>query len=193
MKKRKNIVLTALALALIFTAGIGSAQAYFTTYAKAQGGVQLALGGRRELTEEFSDWTKTLTVTNNADSAEPIYVRARVYAPERLYLGTDRAEVPLTCEIIGDGWSGPYGDYFYYTRPVAPGEGTTELRVHIQGIPAKDDPLYAELQEGDQFNVVVTYESIPVTYTPEGEPVDPMTADWDRQLDSGTTEGGLEP
>lgn len=193
MKNRKRILLPALALALILTAGIGSAGAYFSTYAKARGGIVMELGSRREFREEFSNWTKTLTVTNNADSKDSIFVRARVFYPETLYLGQDRTEVNLVCDTSGEGWSGPDNDYYYYSYPVAPGAATNPLNVHIQGMPAQDSPLYAELQEGDMFSVIVVYESIPVSYGPDGQPIDPAEADWSRTLDTGTTEGGLEP
>lgn len=191
--KKKRLILAVLVLALVFSAGIGGTWAYFTTYAQAEGGLPIALGNEREFHEGFSDWTKTLTVTNKPDSIDPIYVRARVFWPEKLYLGPERTPIEPKCEIYGEGWSGPVGDYYYYNAPVMPSESTTELTVKINGLPEKDSPLLEELEKGDAFNVIVVYESIPVVYNAEGEPIAPQAADWTRELVQGSTEGGLEP
>ena len=191
MKKRR-LFLTALALVLVLSAGIGGAYAYFTTYTQAEGGLPIALGNERTFEEHFEDWTKTLVVSNQPDSVDAIYVRARVFWPETLYLGPERTPVPLTCDISGEGWSGLIGDYYYYNQVVAPSESTTALTVKISGL-QKDSPYFEELEKGDAFNVIVVYESIPVVYDAAGEPVAPTAADWTRNLEQGSTEGGLEP
>ena len=190
--KKKRLILAVLVLALVLSAGIGSTWAYFTTYTQARGGLPIALGSERTFEEGFSAWTKTLTVKNDADSAEAIYVRARVFWPEKLYLGTGMTEVSLGCKIGGEGWSGPAEDgYYYYDSPVEPGGETAVLSVKIEGLPGETDPLFADLQKGDVFNVVVVYESIPVVYNADGSLAAPQTADWTQALDQGRTEGGV--
>ena len=74
MMKKIRYAIAALAVAAIMTAGLGQAWAYFTTYAAAEGGYTINLGDRTEITEGFSDWTKRVTVTNEAGAA-PVYVR----------------------------------------------------------------------------------------------------------------------
>ena len=69
MKKRISYAAAALALAAVMTAGIGQAWAYFTTYAQAEGGYPIHLGGRTDITEEFSDWTKHVAVTTDPESS----------------------------------------------------------------------------------------------------------------------------
>ena len=189
--KKKRLFLTALALVLVLSAGIGGAYAYFTTYAQAEGGLPIALGNQREFTEDFSNWTKTLVVSNKTDRVDDIYVRARVFWPEKLYLGPERTPIELKCTPTGDGWSGPIDSYYYYTASVKPGESTTKLTVQIDGLPKDGSEDFKKLQEGDAFNVIVVYESIPVVYNADGTPVAPTEADWTRELVQGSTEGGL--
>ena len=47
-----------------------------------------------------------------------------------------------------------------------------------------DDPYGT--RPGSNFNVVVTYESTPVRYNPDGT----TAADWENPLNRGTEEGG---
>ena len=48
----------------------------------------------------------------------------------------------------------------------------------------------ADAEEGDECNVVVIYESIPVQYDADGNALAPQAADWSVPLVSGSTEGG---
>ena len=58
-----------------------------------------------------------------------------------------------------------------------PGGGNTEvLNIVINNIPTKEDGL----EVGDQFNVIVIYESTPVLYDEGGNP---LPADWNATLD----------
>ena len=85
MKKypdKKTIALAAAAFALILSLGIGSAMAYFTTYATANGGVQINLGfTTTKPDEEVSDWTKHIQITNTGDHECYIRVKALAGAP----------------------------------------------------------------------------------------------------------------
>ena len=164
MMKKIRYAIAALAVAAIMTAGLGQAWAYFTTYAAAEGGYTINLGDRTEITEGFSDWTKRVTVTNEAGAA-PVYVRVKAFGP---------STCPLTS--TGSGWTAGEDGYYYYGTPV-PGGGNTEvLNIVINNIPTKEDGL----EVGDQFNVIVIYESTPVLYDEGGNP---LPADWTATLD----------
>ena len=65
---KKTIVLAAAAFALVLNLGIGSAMAYFTTYASASGAVEIELGLTVTTPEEtVSDWVKHIRITNTGD------------------------------------------------------------------------------------------------------------------------------
>lgn len=170
--KRKNCLLAALVLAVILTAGIGKAWAYFTTYAEAAGGYTIELGDRTQIREEFADWTKRVVITAEEDSKEPVYVRAKAFCGNAYTLDYSDASGKWT----------PGGDgYYYYGDALKAGESAEELLVHIGNIPK-------EAKVGDSFHVAVIYESTPVRYNADGTPY----ADWDEVLNSVTMEGGVE-
>ncbi|MCH5191511.1 MAG: hypothetical protein J1F23_05035 [Oscillospiraceae bacterium] len=165
--KKKSIFLFVLSIALIFATSINSALAYFTTYAEASGGYTLHLGGGyvitgggQDIKEEFSDWTKRVTITNDPDG-QPVFVRARAFSGSEYSLS-----------YAGDDWTAGEDGYWYYDRILNGGENTTELRVRIEDIPA-------DVDIGDHFNVVVIYETTPVAYDENGNPY----ADWNSTLE----------
>ena len=147
MKKRVTGLLMAVALLSIAVAGIGKANAYFTTYAQAYGQKQIRLGDQTTIEEEFEDWKKSVTISNNADSDQPVYVRAIAFGPEE-----------YTLAYSGTNWVKD-GDYYYYRDSsgdiaLQPGASTEKLVVEIKDVPkAKEDP------EKKDFNVVVVYET----------------------------------
>ena len=51
--KKRTLILAVLAVVLVLSASIGSAVAYFTTYATARGGYVIHLGGRTEIEEDI--------------------------------------------------------------------------------------------------------------------------------------------
>ena len=59
MKRKtiRNIGLSLLSAALISSAGIKGAMAYFTTYTTAEGGYVIHLGDKTEIKESFDSWT----------------------------------------------------------------------------------------------------------------------------------------
>lgn len=166
--KKKNILLAVMAVSLTLTAGVGSAWAYFTTYAQARGGYTIELGDKTTVEEDFSAWTKHVAITSNADS-EPVYVRARAFCGQDyslVYSGSDK-------------WS-PGADGYYYYSDILSGGGTTEtLDVRIENVPE-------DITDAAAFNVVVIYETTPVRYHEDGSPY----ADWSVKLNTGTVEGG---
>ena len=52
----RPVLIAVLAITLALGAGIGTAWAYFTTYAMAKGTVPLKLGHQEHLTEQFDNW-----------------------------------------------------------------------------------------------------------------------------------------
>lgn len=167
---RKEKILLA-AAALILTAGvvstprIGTASAYFTTSTGAAGSRTLQVGSNPDMEEEFSGWTKTVTVTNGEDS-QPVYVRARAFSG---------SAYTLSYQDESGRWSSGDDGFYYYSDIVNAGESTSPLRVGIDGIP----------DQGGSFNVAVIYESTPVRYHEDGSPY----ADWEIRLEIlGTTD-----
>ena len=160
----RSLLMFVVAIALIAGASIRSAWSYFTTYATAKGGYIIHLGDETEITEEYSDWTKKIQIKSEADS-EPVYVRAKGFCSEYdlVYSGSDK-------------WSPGEGGWYYYSDIVKGGEVTDVLEVQI-----KDVPKGTDTEEGDNFNVIVVYESTPVLYDSDGNPY----ADWTKTVDTG--------
>ncbi len=167
--KRLNIVLSGLLLVMILSMCIAPAMAYFTANTEAEGAVPITLGDREEIDEDFDDWVKHVTITSEKDS-EPVFIRAKVFYS---------VASGLTVSISGSGWSLGEDGYYYYSEIVKAEQSTSVLDVAIGNIPQN-------AEEGDEFNVIVIYESAPVRYEPDGT----AYADWDHVLDTGTEEGG---
>lgn len=188
MKRKAIVTISALAAGMILTASIGGAWGYFTTNTSAQGGYAIELGNETQIVETYSDHTKHLVVSNDGD--QPVYVRAKAFSGTQCQL-----------EYSGDpegSWREGNGGYWYYSVPL-PGAATADDGTVT---PAKTSPLDvtitfpADAKEGDECDVVVIYESIPVQYDVSGELIDPMKADWSVELITpdipGKTEGGNE-
>ena len=193
MNKRK-IVLLLLTLALIASASIQPAIAYFTTYVRAKGGHPVSIGDTTTIEETFKDWTKTVVIRNK-EGSEPVFIRAKV-------IYTDLSG-KLGFTAAGTGWTALQADgYYYYSSanpttstitvdkrtvnamagltPLDGGKGTDPLTVTITNRPA--DP-----EKGDTFSVTVLYESTPVRYQENGT----AYANWDATIQrvSSTTGG----
>ena len=171
MKKhgnRKTLCLAAAAVCLAGSLAVGSALAYFTTYATADGGARVILEpSQTELEEEIYDKTKHIAVRNDGDT--DCFVRVQVLTGE-LYKDI--------LEIHGNGWTRdpePDEDGFYYytykdivpAGTVTPDELTVEIKI-------------SQLESTDDFNVIVVQESTPVLYDENGNPY----ADWSLVLDT---------
>jgi predicted ribosomally synthesized peptide with SipW-like signal peptide len=167
--KRKTWFLSLAAVILVLSLSIGSAMAYFSAYATAQGGKTIQLGATTEISEpEISDWTKHVVITSQADS-QPVYVRAKAFAG---------SEYTLTFESASGKWSQGDDGYYYYSDILEGGASTEELLIHIGGIP----------EDTKDFNVVVVYESTPVLYDADGNPY----ADWTQTIILNGAEGGQD-
>lgn len=172
MKKRRYSpgLLVLAAVAVVASAGIGQAWSYFTTYTEAAGGYTIRLGDRTDIREDFTEWTKHVTVTNDPGS-EPVYIRAKAFC------GSQYKVVHS-----GEGWTWNEEDgYYYYSDAVEGGKATKPLNLKIENIPENPEDL-------ERFNVVVIYESTPVKYHEDGSAYTVEETDWDELLDTGSTE-----
>lgn len=168
MRKLSKKSLCLAAAALILTAGIsaGTAMAYFTTYTEASGGVTLNMGFSETIPkEDFSNWTKHVSVENTGDY--DCYVRVKALAGSKYQDGLQYSD--------SDGkWTPGEDGYYYYSDPIAPGESTSVLDIRIDS------------KESDaSFNVVVVQESTKVLYNENNEPY----ADWTQIADTSETTG----
>lgn len=182
--KRGKIILTtvsALAAGMILTATVGSAWAYFTTNTSASGGYALSLGHETRVEENYSNHTKHLEVTN--EGTGPVYVRARAFSG---------SQCVLTYE--GEGWQAGTDGYYYYNA-IVPGIVTGQDGTVTK---SKTTPLDVAItfpenaKEGDDCNVVVIYESLPVQYDEAGNALTAQAANWSAQVLTGRTEGGTD-
>lgn len=159
--KKKSVIFAAIAVVLVLAANLPLAWGYFSTYTEAQGGKPIQ--PRREETEikepEVTNWAKHVVITNSEDGS-PMYIRAKAFGG---------SEYDLTYESDGSWELGDEGFYYYKNILDAGGE-TSELLVKINNRPADEN--------GQEFNVVVIYESTPVRYDENGDPY----ADWDQPL-----------
>lgn len=163
---KKSLCLAAAALTL--TAGIsaGTAMAYFTIYTEASGGVTLNMGFSETIPkEDFSNWTKHVSVENTGDY--DCYVRVKALAGSKYQDGLQYSD--------SDGkWTPGEDGYYYYSDLIAPGESTSVLDIRIDS------------KESDaSFNVVVVQESTKVLYNENNEPY----ADWTQIADTSETTG----
>ena len=166
--KKGTKLLAVLALVLVLGASIPPAMAYFTGSIHAESRKVLTLGSTTNVGETFGEWTKNVTVANT--QGVEVYVRVRAYAPDTV------AGETVTLTYSGIGWSAN-GEWQQYASPVAAEQSSGPLTVTISGVPAG-------AEAGTDFHVVVVYESVPVTY---GEDGNPLAADWSFPLDTGTT------
>lgn len=158
---KKIICLASAALLLTAGASAEKALAYFTTYTLASGGARLDLGFTEveKPEEDFSDWTKTITVHNREDG-KPCFIRIKLFAGAKYQEGL---------EYLDDTgrWTPGEEGYYYYRDVVEPGGTTGALKVRINGV---------EEDDREEFNVIVVQEHSMVFYDEAGNPVYNWTA-----------------
>lgn len=161
-KSKKAICLAALAALLVTGSAVGSAMAYFTTYAVAEGGVTLELGFEETVPrEEVSNRKKEVRIENTGDY--DCFVRMKALT------GDAHKEGLVYSEPDGaQNWT-PEDGYYYYKEIVKPGEMTSQIDVSF-AFPEKDV---------ERFNVIIIQESTAVLYDENGNPY----ADWDAIVD----------
>lgn len=166
--KHKRMPLVALAVTLALAAGVGPAWAYFTDSSAATGGVTINVKPSTEIEEKYGERVKHVVVTNSAQASVPVYVRARAYSS-------------VEVQASGASWTPGADGWYLYGGIVEPGGKTDELQVRIEFPIAASDERPDGAVPGDNFNIVVVYESTPVRYDAQGNPY----ADWSYILDSG--------
>jgi hypothetical protein len=154
-RSKKITLLAAAALVLVLGVSVGTAMAYFTTYATAKGGVPVTLGAETTIHEEYDNWKKTISIENTGEV--PVFVRAQVIAG---------SQFTITAE--GTGWSQGKDGYWYYSEALPVGGTTANLVASI----AKSEDVESS------FNVVVVQECTPVMYDANGKAVTAENADW---------------
>ena len=167
--RRKILPLAATTVALILGMGMGSAWAYFTDTTSATGALEI-LPETTHITEENGAGTKTIRIQNTSkkpeeakDEETQVWVRVRVFAAAEL--GADAS---------GDKWSGTIDGWFTYGEPLPAGEETEPLNVKFALKHPKADDYPEGAESGDETNVVVVYECVPVSYNADGTLVDPV-------------------
>jgi len=171
--KKKVMALGCAAAVLIASVSIGGAWSYFTTYAETSGERTISLGDVTEIHEDISDWTKKVRVTSEPKS-QPVYVRVQAFA------GSAYQDL---LQYSGADWVKPAGDdYYYYTQPVIATEEeegeTSQLEISLKNIPDSLPP-------GDNdFNVVIVYETTPVIFGADGNPIGYDRVDWSQKVNT---------
>ena len=162
-RNKRMIALGAAAFLLTAGAAADRAMAYFTTYVEASGGQELHLGFTTTIpSEEVSDWTKNITVSNTGEQS--CYARVKVLAGSSYALNfTDHS---------GGNWSAGADGYYYWHEILPPGGSTGSILAKIEN-----------LGEQDEFNVIVIQECTPVPYQEDGTPVSWDQVDWSRKAD----------
>ncbi len=153
--KRNKLAVTMLAVMLVLGMGVGTAWSYFTDSTTAEGSVSVHVKPTTTITEENGPGTKTIRIRNTSENV-PVYVRARVYAADE-----------LGANASGSGWSGSIDAWYDYDEPLAVGSETQPLNVSFA--------LKHEARDGDETNVIVVYECVPVTYDADHNP---LPASW---------------
>lgn len=162
--KNKRILAVVLIAVVVFGAGFGTAYAYFSANTWASGKLIIP-PINTDVKEIVKEKEKVLTISNAWDGAE-VFIRAR---------GFSGYEDALTYSAPEGGWFDGGDGWWYYGADSAnltilpPGESqakpalTTPLTVHLEKTFPEDAVV------GDNFNVVVVYESARVLYDESGQ------------------------
>ena len=158
--RMKKVIPVLLAAVLVCISNVGSANAYFTTYVTAKGGYEVSWEHHERMNEDFHDWNKYVSITSKEGSV-PVYVRVKAFTGSKYILSYE-----------GEAWEyNEIDGYYYYKTLLYGGETTSSLKIEITNIPTV-------AEDGDNFNVVVIYETVPAQTNEEGGYLSPTEADW---------------
>ena len=179
---------------------VSPAWAYFTDSHGTEGGVRIFVEPRTDIEEEFDEKGKHAYIRNTSTDV-PVYVRAKVYTNAAEYLGP----------ISGTNWTSepdPEGWYYYNLvldpydpedPPADPSKCITEPLNVVVNFKTKEttkiinaDGTVSEhtniVHTGENFNVIVVYEAVPIQYDDNDNLLDPQACDWKLAFDD-TVEG----
>lgn len=152
--KKRILYLVAAVTIILGTTAVKPAVAYFTDTKSTEGRFEVKIGdGKPEIEEDVSEMTKRVTVKNTGDY--DIFVRIKAIYP---------SEMCTISYIPTEGWENRNDGYFYYNKPLAPGEATPEaspLTIKVERISGT---------EGD-FNVIILQEATKVLYDENGNQI----------------------
>ena len=165
--RRNAVILAVLAFALVLGMGIAPAWAYFTDSTMASGAIEIETAPpTTHIHESVKDGVKYVSIENDASSKTAVFVRARVFTT-------------LEYTAAGTNWSAADADgWMTYSQAVEPGASTESLDIKI---------TFPDAKQGDNYNVVVVYQSIPAQFDSQGNP----TPDWSQVLDEATEKEGM--
>lgn len=134
-------IAAALSVALVLSLGLaaGTAWAYYTDTNKANGMVHFSYNPeppKTEVKEEKDNLDKIITVENTGEV--DAMVRVKVFAPaiDGVEVTENASDVSPFNPVEGNGWTQAVTNngekWLYYTEPVAPGDATAPLRVHVE-------------------------------------------------------------
>lgn len=163
--KRNNLALAMLAVVLVLGMSVGTAWAYFTDTTTADGSLTISVKPETDLEEDTPlGGTKTIRIRNNSEVV-PVWTRVRVYSA-----------IENEPQTAGTSWAAD-GDWYAYNAILEPGAQTEDLVINLQLKHPYDEETGQGTQnlEGYEENVVVVYESVPVSYNADGQP---QPANW---------------
>lgn len=187
----RTALLTATAIMLVMSAVMGSAWAYFTTYTRAKGGHVLHMGHEEHDDEDFANWNKKLNITVTSDS-KPVYLRAKAFCADYDLTLSDQEVSEDGAQAVNKKWVSGGDGWMYYTDLVVPRDDkgnpadvtADTLFVRINNVPKSE---MEGIMRGDEFNVIIVYESTEVQYDDKGGPLDWDDVDWTKKVDTKRT------
>lgn len=179
--RKKAIILAAFAVALTMAVGVTPAWGYFTDWTEANGGLVVNVTPEPEPQEWYAEGTKHVVISNKANAKTGVTATAPVFARVRI-LST------LPVDAQGKGWFGPVqeGDaqWYYYgssadgLTEIAPGNDSSELTVKVTFPKVQSDEQPSGAIYGQDYNVIVYYESTAAKYKTDEDGNTAPDPDW---------------
>jgi len=166
--KKRTLILAFLAVLLVLSSSIGSAIAYFTTYATARGGYVIHLGGKTEIKERIVNNSKIISIRNNPEKPEdagkyPVFVRVKAFADSDGVLDvSSNALYPGNPDAL---WEQDGENCWRYRKAIYAGEETEPAFTIDVSSSRKLKP-----EETMILDVIVVYESVPAVFKADGSP-----------------------
>lgn len=176
MNLKSALLLTAVAVMLLVA--VGGTVAYLTDRTEEVTNTFTPSDVETEIIEDFNGSVKKSIVISNASNSIDVYIRVALVgnwvnnADEIIRPWEPEENMPL-----GNFWV-KYGDYYYYTKPVAPGNSTSNL------LGLKDGNQYqiqaTPTESGETLEVTVIQQAI------QAEPSDVVQKTWGVIISEGS-------